>query len=327
MNKQDDILRDKLLRDRQLHNWLLSIGVPEHMQPIAGDASNRRFFRVKWGNSTAIAVDAPPPLENIQAFIDRSTLFAKGQLLRSPACYQAHTEKGFALTEDFGNIMLLEKLQQDEKLLYHCIDALIELQSFAADTATPLYTPALLQEEMQLFNMWLIDIHLGMNIPENLDFSALQNRILQEISTQNTCLVHRDFHSRNLMYCQNFFGVIDFQDACIGSHFYDLASLLRDAYAQVSAIEPYLQYYHEHSTLTHNNLSTSIEQFNWINIQRQLKVAGIFARLHWRDGKANYLPYLPRVLTYLSDSLHMVGEHTWQHWITQIKHALIAQEN
>jgi N-acetylmuramate 1-kinase len=123
---------------------------------------------------------------------------------------------------------------------------------------------------------------------------------------QPQVFVHRDYHSRNLMFYEKHNpGIIDFQDAVIGPVTYDLVSLLRDSYIAWPDKQVYLWLEHYRQLLLSQNLVDNddreqfIRWFDWMGIQRQLKVLGIFSRLNYRDGKSNYLNDIPQTLNYL----------------------------
>jgi aminoglycoside/choline kinase family phosphotransferase len=121
------------------------------------------------------------------------------------------------------------------------------------------------------------------------------NKIYKKLKYKNDTFVHRDFHVSNIMYHKKKLGVIDSQDALIGNPLYDVASLIDDVRIK---LHPALQnklfnYYFKTSKLKKENIQNLKNDFDILSVQRNLKILGIFVRLHKRDGKSNYLKYLP----------------------------------
>lgn len=297
-------------------------------QPASNDASFRRYFRVIFHNSFAqqpagqsfIVMDAPPEKENIGSFIDIATGIEKTGV-NVPHLYAINRTSGFILMSDLGSTAYLSLLDSDsgpeqaDRLYSDAMNALLVLQMgmhsdrFNEMTAAlPDYDADRLQQEMTLLPDWYIKVHCQQAINDNdraiLD-QAMQ-RLIESARAQPQVFVHRDYHSRNLMFYQAHNpGVIDFQDAVIGPITYDLVSLLRDSYiawpeAQVYAwVEQYRQLLIREKLLTTDDKAQFIRWFDWMGIQRQLKVVGIFCRLNYRDGKSNYLNDIPQTLEYL----------------------------
>jgi aminoglycoside/choline kinase family phosphotransferase len=225
-----------------------------------------------------------------------------------PHIHQQNLAQGFLLLEDFGSQNLLDELTpENASLLYEsALDELLKLQTNTCiKTADlPHYDEALLKRELELFYEWFAGKLLNKIIPEAIQTSLNHNLISSALEQPQVC-VHRDYHSRNLMYQANAApGVIDFQDAVIGAITYDLVSLLRDCY--ISWTQPQLDEWiaDYFSRLTQAGLlDCSLAQFNrWFDLmglQRHLKAIGIFARLNLRDGKAGYLKDIPRTMNYV----------------------------
>lgn len=171
----------------------------------------------------------------------------------------------------------------------------------------PIYDEALLQKELDLFPDWYIAKHLQTDLTEKQQ-AALRtvfSRIVQNNLAQPRVLVHRDYHSRNLMVTSPNPGIIDFQDAVHGPITYDLVSLLKDAYIHwdEERILDWAIRYWEKARKARLPVSADFadfyRDFEWMGVQRHLKVLGIFARLNYRDGKAAYLNDIPLVMHYL----------------------------
>lgn len=285
-----------------------------NMQPVSGDASFRRYFRLCYLGSSWIAVDAPANKEDNPTFVKvANDWYKKG--IRVPKVIAYDFEQGFMLLEDFGSTLLWEPLHatnvsssQVSGLYEQAIDQLLEIQQLApADL--PEYSAELLLQEMQLFSHWLCEKLLGIQLgaTEKAMFANAFQRLSEQALKQPQVTVHRDYHSRNLMLrADNSLGVIDFQDAVIGPVTYDLVSLLRDCYVRwpEAKVQELMANYWEKARplgLYLNDWTCFQQDFDWMGIQRHLKAAGIFARLYIRDGKDNYLKDIPNTCQYIVD--------------------------
>lgn len=279
---------------------------------IAGDASNRRYFRLCQGENSFIVAEAPPATENNAAFLAvRDVMAAAG--VRVPVVHAADLDRGYLLLEDLGRRPLLPLLDATtvDRHYRAAFDCLRKLASVAPATLDlPCYDSALLQEELGRFSSWfcqaLLDCAPGEAAGDMLE--ALCHRLVGSAQEQPRVLVHRDFHSRNLMLqADGALAVIDFQDAVVGPVTYDLVSLLRDCYVRWPRQQVIDWAVHYHQTLKERNLLADIEQerflawFDLMGLQRHLKVLGTFARLHLRDGKPGYLQDLPQVVAYVRE--------------------------
>lgn len=297
-----------------LHAWLKSVLNPPQyrLEPASGDASFRRYFRVYHDGTTLIAMDAPPAKEDCRPYIHvAQTLATLG--LNVPRIIEQNLDLGFLLLSDLGSHLYLPALNRDsvDRLYGDALGALATLQACGprADEL-PHYDRALLQREMALFPDWYLEKHRGLQL-NPAQRTALDDNfelLTQAALQQPQVCVHRDYHSRNLMITSvNNPGILDFQDAVIGPVTYDLVSLLRDAYIEWprAQIEDWVRGYHELAVqsgiLQEENELAFLRWFDLMGVQRHLKVVGIFARLHHRDGKSAYLNDIPRVLGYLLD--------------------------
>jgi N-acetylmuramate 1-kinase len=165
----------------------------------------------------------------------------------------------------------------------------------------------MLRRELDLFPDWYVARHLGIVLADaqRTALAVAFAHILANNLAQPCVYVHRDYHSRNLMQSDPNPGVLDFQDAVYGPVTYDLVSLLRDAYV-VWSEEQQLDWairYWESARAARLPVGADFggfwRDFEWMGVQRQLKVLGIFARLYHRDGKDGYLAEMPRVMAYL----------------------------
>jgi aminoglycoside/choline kinase family phosphotransferase len=282
---------------------------PIELHSLGSDAGFRRYFRFSQGPGL-LAVDAPPASEDSNQFIAIAQLIAQ-QEVRSPRVIAADTTLGFLLIEDFGDQLLARALNKNnaDRLYQLTMDNLLKLHKSVDDPALiPRYDRALLRRELEIFSDWFVSQLLGYSLAaterELLDktFTQLEDIALAQPQT----FVHRDYHSRNLILCNNGdLGVIDFQGALWGGLTYDLVSLLRDCYLRWPAqqVTQWALRYRQQAISAGLIDETTSEQeflrwFDWLGLQRHIKVLGIFARLNLRDGKSHYLQDLPLAIRY-----------------------------
>ena len=306
-------------RQHQLINWLEPwLTEPASTQPtlVAGDASFRSYYRLAAEQnrlgSNLIVMDAPPEKESSQRFIQLALSWHQ-QGLRVPYLYSSCEHQGFALLEDFGDQQLMQAVKplaaaEADAYYLQALTQLAELQSVpVADL--PLYSQELLNQEIQLFEHWLIDQLLQIQgLPTGWD--AFKQRLVETALEQPQTLVHRDYHSRNLMVTeQNQLGILDFQDAVLGPCTYDAVSLIRDCYLEwpQNWQQHWLQAFQQ-QTYAHISRERFEYWFDWMGMQRHLKAAGIFARLCLRDNKKSYLQDLPLTLKHLQAALKKYPE-------------------
>lgn len=274
----------------------------------SADASFRRYFRVHLADKTLIAMDAPPSHENCEPFVRIARLFANAGM-HVPEVIAEDLAQGFLLLSDLGDVTYLSQLNDaTAPALYHDASlALIKLQLASKPDVLPNYDEALLTREMQLFPDWYISKHLNITLDDRQqqDLQKMFSLLNQNILAQGQVFVHRDYHSRNLMVCDNNPGVLDFQDAVYGAITYDLVSLLKDAYIswdEEKIIDWSVRYWQaakKQGLPVPADFSEFYRDFEYMGAQRHIKVLGIFARLYHRDGKDGYLKDMPLVMHYL----------------------------
>ncbi|MBU0689147.1 MAG: phosphotransferase [Gammaproteobacteria bacterium] len=299
-------------RQQQLTDWLSSL-FPDHpftLTPASADASFRRYFRATFGDgSTKVVMDAPPQHENCEPFLHIGKLFEQAGT-HVPHVYAQDLTLGFLLLSDLGNTTYLQALQTESpKQLYAAAtDALIKIQLASKPAELPPYDEALLRRELDLFPEWYIGKHLGvtLNDKQKAKLGEVFQRILANNLAQPRVYVHRDYHSRNLMFVKdNNPGILDFQDAVYGPITYDLASLFKDAYIQweeADVIDWLISYWEKARKAglpVHEDFGDFYRDYEMMGVQRHIKVLGIFARLYHRDGKDGYLKDMPQVMEYL----------------------------
>ena len=272
------------------------------IEVASSDASFRRYFRLYQEDKTLILMDSSLEKTSLNPFIDVTKLLESVNL-HAPKIIYEDREKGFLIIEDLGVKNLLDALNQDNfKPLYkECIDEIITMQEIEA-TGLPLYDEQFLKNEMNLMPEWFLKKYLQQDLNEK-EITIIDNTIdliaQKVLSHPQRSFVHRDFHSRNIMNCSPL-GIIDYQDAMNGSIVYDLVSLLKDLYIQFDPkdMDELALYFKEKKTLQVSD-EEFLEWFDFMGLQRHLKVLGIFARLYLRDGKDGYLKDLPLTLDYV----------------------------
>ncbi len=306
-------------RFRALEAWLRAElrESPSSVERASTDASFRRYFRVFAGSRTYIAMDAPPERENSRAFVHVAGLLRESGL-NAPEILARDFERGFLLVTDLGTVPYLAALREENaaRLFGDATSALVKWQLASREGVLPDYDEVLLRREIDLFAEWYLGRHLGVELGAR-DREALETvfaAVLARNLAEPRVFVHRDFMPRNLMVCESNPGVLDFQDAVRGPISYDVTCLLRDAYVswdEELVIDQTVRYW-EKARRAGLPVPADFAQFwrdvEWMGVQRHLKVAGIFARLHYRDGKAGYLEDTPRFLGYLRHAARRYDE-------------------
>jgi len=324
-------------RQQQLATWAaarLAITTPK-LQVVSGDASFRRYFRFQHNNQSIIAVDAPPEHENNLAFQTIGEILYQ-QGLHVPQFHHIDLKQGFILLSDLGDQLYLPTLTSSNADEYYqkAIHALIKIQLTPANQVNhlPCYDAKMLNYELELFNEWFIEqyLELALTPQEQAILKTSFKHLTTNATQQAQTLVHRDYHSRNLMVCgKETPGIIDFQDAVIGPISYDLVSLLKDCYIHWPSqrVKSWVKDYHQAACdagLTDNNFKLFYQQFEWMGMQRHIKVLGIFSRLKIREKKSGYLKDIPVTFKHLLEASQKYTEFTdLQHLlIDKIKPAL-----
>ena len=303
-----------MTRENQIVTWLNnSLKNQEYtINPASSDASFRRYFRIISNNQSYILMDAPPDKENSKPFVDIANILFKAGL-NVPKIHQADLKEGFLLLSDLGNNTYLEKLNHENaSMLYKdAYLALIKIQKNADTLSLKHFDDSLLMQELRLFPDWYLKFHKSyeMNDSENTILHSTFDLLIRNIRSHTEVFVHRDFHSRNLMFCDGEHeknpGILDFQDAVKGSIVYDVVSLFKDAYItweEEQVIDWLIRYWElakKSGFKVQKDFAEFYRDFEWMGVQRHLKVLGIFSRLNYRDHKTNYLNDLPAVENYL----------------------------
>lgn len=304
------------------------------LQPLSGDASFRRYFTGTVDEETYVLVDAPPDKEDSRTFVQVAESFARADI-NVPEIFKADYERGFLCLSFLGDTLLLEKLKTlkaqngitEANVIYQqAFQILLKIQKIQEGSAIllPPFDGGMFQTEMDLFREWFCTGIMGLSLKDNDDdlLDHYFGKLIDAAVNQTQVCVHRDYHSRNLLYQQDGnFGVLDFQDAVIGPITYDLVSLVKDCYIswpKTMIREWALQYANLAQTAGIINSFRDEEflySFDMMGVQRHLKAVGIFSRLYLRDGKPDYLADIPRTLAYIKEVLgdypEMYGLGTW----------------
>lgn len=296
-------------RLEQLQQWLAARFAASSfsLTPASADASFRRYFRVTVAGASWIAMDAPPEREDCRPFV-RVAALLRAAGVNAPEVVAQELKRGFLLLTDLGDTPYLATLNEDnaDRLFGDAIEALLKWQLASREGELPPYDEALLKRECDLFPEWYVARHLGLTLSagEQQTLADMLALVIARNLAQPAVYVHRDYMPRNLMVTDPNPGVIDFQDAVYGPISYDIASLTRDAFVsweEERVIDWTARYWEKakrRGLPVDPDFSVFYRDFEWMGLQRHLKVLGIFARIRYRDGKAGYLEDTPRFMRY-----------------------------
>ena len=276
------------------------------LEPASEDASFRRYFRIREGERSWVAMDAPPEREDCNPFVKVAHLMHDAGL-HVPEIIAQDLSRGYLLLSDLGTTTYLKALNEDnaDALFGDAIDALVKWQRASRPGVLPPYDEALLRRELDLFPEWYLGRHLGLDAnAERALLEPVFARLVRAALDQPGVYVHRDYMPRNLMVSEPNPGVLDFQDAVYGPITYDVVSLFRDAFIswpEARVIDWSVRYWErarKAGLAVADDFAAFYRDFEWMGLQRHLKVIGIFARIHYRDGKPGYLDDTPRFFEY-----------------------------
>ena len=305
----------------QAHEFLAACGwAGARIEPLAGDASFRRYFRVIDGGRSAVLMDAPPAREDVRPFVAVAEwLHSVG--LSAPEILARDMEHGLLLLGDFGDWRLREMLDANpslERELYElATDVLIHLHKHPAMAGLPIHGMKQWLEELSLFTDWYCPA-LGLSV--NVDgYRAAWMEALEPVEKDGLgpVTVLRDYHAENLMLVRGregvrHFGLLDFQDALVGHPAYDLASVLEDARRDVSP-EVERAMIDRYTAATGN--AEAFERAYWaLAAQRNTRILGVFTRLWKRDNKPHYTAFQPRMWGLLERDLERPGLEPVKLW-------------
>ena len=301
----------------------------KNLVAIRSDASFRKYYRLE--NNILVMDAAPERGESVSKFSEIATILHSFNL-SAPKIIDVNNKEGFILLEDFGDKIFSTYMNKENKMnLYKkAIDVLIDIKIKSNQNKSSLsklttYNFEELYRESILFIEWFIEQKLRMQISEKKreEFYQILQQAFLNIKSQNDTLVLRDYHVDNLILKDHKeplkqVGLIDFQDALLGSSFYDLASLLEDVRMPLNENEKeeLLKYY---INMTNENYETVLREINFFSLQRNLKILGIFNRLSIRDGKARYLEYLPATFKFIKSNLKSSLFFDMKKWIEELQ--------
>ncbi|MBS0345800.1 MAG: phosphotransferase [Proteobacteria bacterium] len=308
-------------RRQQLQAWIAAEfpGRAFELAPASADASFRRYFRLTFADDpvSLIVMDAPPSHEDCRPYIKVAELFGAAGV-HVPQIIKHDLEQGFLLLSDLGSTTYLQALTKDNahNLYAEALGALMSIQLSSKPGVLPEYDRELLQREMELFPVWYVSRHKGITLTDKQAQQLYEvfDRVLDVNLSEPKVYVHRDYHSRNLMQSTPNPGVLDFQDAVYGPLTYDLVSLLKDAYVHWDedfTLDLLARYWETARSLglpVREDFADFHRDYEYMGVQRHIKVLGIFARLYHRDGKDGYLKDMPLVLHYLRKTCERYGE-------------------
>jgi len=305
-----------------------------NIEPMIGDASFRKYDRVKTPITTYVLMDSPPEHYSTEPF-ERIAHWLRENNLSAPQIFHKDTENGFLLLEDFGDILLQHMLAENRKTHYiRAMDLLIELHKITPPAWLPYYSNEILLKEIEIFTDYYVPTFAPAkewsyprrycNPSESVDqeniktasevvdwsdnkqeYLTIWSRGLDRLPDLGTVVVLRDYHVQNLMHIEGVesLGILDFQDAVIGSPIYDVVSILEDAREDVDFefANEIFEYYL--SQMPHINPEDARLAYDILGAQRNIRILGVFARKKIRDGSDNYLHLIPRVLKYVSRDL------------------------
>ncbi len=307
-------------RIRALSAWLATTlaGAEFRLETASADASFRRYFRVFLAEGTRVAMDAPPDREDSRPFLHVARLMHEAGL-HAPAILAHDLAQGFLLLEDLGTRSYLAALREErevDRLFGDATSALVRWQAASRAGELPEYDEALLRRELMLFPDWYLARHRGVTLSpaQREALEGVFRAILAVNLAEPRVYVHRDFMPRNLMVCDPNPGILDFQDAVHGPISYDVACLFRDAFIswdEERVLDGTIRYW-EKARAAGLPVRAEFAEFwrdvEWMGLQRHLKVLGIFARLHHRDGKAGYVEDAPRFMGYVRHTVDRYRE-------------------
>ena len=301
----------------------------KNLVAIKSDASFRKYYRLE--NNILVMDAASEKGESVSKYSEISEILHSFNL-SAPKIIDVNKKEGFILLEDFGEKIFSKYMNKENKkdLYKKAIDVLIDIkikshQNKSSLSKLAIYDFEELYRESILFIDWFIEQKLRLQISNKKrdEFYQILHQAFLNIKSQNDTLVLRDYHVDNLILKDHKeplkqVGLIDFQDALLGSSFYDLASLLEDVRMPLNENEKeeLLKYY---INMTNENYETVLREINFFSLQRNLKILGIFNRLSIRDGKVRYLEYLPATFNFIKSNLKSSLFLDMKKWIEELQ--------
>jgi hypothetical protein len=294
---------------------------------IPGDAGQRSYFRVSTKEKSFVIMDCPPSYCSVQPFIDMA-IFLRENKFSAPKIVEQDVENGFLLLEDFGtlnikNYLLADKTRLKETYLL-MLDLLVALQKKEPPANLAKVTNETLLAELKIFVDWYMPhaYKRELNAEELEEFISIWRNILEKQTIKQRGIVLRDYHVENMMHLEqkkstHKLGLLDFQDALIGSPVYDLVSVLEDARIDVTRSDAlyYAEYFAQKKKI---DVESLFIDYHILGAQRNCRILGVFARKAMRDNDNNYLQYIPRVLKYLKYDLSHAALAPLKQWFERL---------
>jgi len=291
----------------KIEAWLEEIDCEGELYPVTADASLRKYYRLKSSMHSGIVMDSSEQKESLSPFLEMNLrLYEAG--VRVPKIFTYNKKEGFVFMEDLGSGHLFEKIEEGDFETYYdkAIETIIKMQHTETE-GLPRYDAGFLRFEMDLMQTWYLEKYLVLTLDETQQYivsDTLESITAEVLSQPQDVFVHRDYHSRNIMLspCNDELVVIDYQDARVGAVTYDLVSLLRDVYVELDSnvLKTMALRFRDSKGLEVDD-ETFMRWFDFMGLQRHIKILGIFARLYLRDGKEGYLKNIPLTLKYIVD--------------------------
>lgn len=308
-----------------LRQWVaaqLAVPVTQmQWQPLSGDASFRRYFRCRVAQDSWMVALAPPATEKNHEFVHIARMLEQAGVL-APQVIAVNYDHGYILQNDFGDVLLRQKLDADsvDRWYGKAMQQLQQMLFIPAEelAGLPGYDTSALFLELSYFKTWFLEAMLeySCSAADELMLQQFFDGLIESALAQPQVFVHRDYHCRNIMVTPDQqLATIDFQDAVCGPVSYDLVSLLRDCYVvwPASQVRGWVKSYWQR---LYGNGVVDVQEpvfqrwFDLMGLQRHIKVLGVFARLSLRDGKHGYLNDLPTVIRYVQSvaAQHVMAE-------------------
>ena len=325
MSNNRETLRNSFLTKHNLTNYKI--------EALPQDASNRKYFRLSNNDTSYILMDAPPKQENMPQFIHVNEILT-GINLSAPEILYSDTENGFLVSQDFGNNTYKELLDDkkeenihlDEKKLYErAIDSLAHLQQNCSKPSLPNFSERKFIDETMVFIDWYVDVLNGSRVSPSMTnkYREILSHLFNQVKNFQNVMVLRDFHSQNIFWLEDEIGIkkvglIDFQDAVIGSPIYDIVSLLQDARRDVSeeivtsSISRYIKSFPNYSR------KDIMMVYSILGLQRNLRIIGLFTKLAMKNKNTNYLSLLPRVWKFVHYNLKHPILLPMRNWLEEV---------
>ena len=276
------------------------------LKKISGDASFREFYRIQKGSKSSIIVLAKKDkFKNLIIYSLVNKILNINGIL-APKLLNSFKNKNIIEITDLGKISFYDFIKSKKNKLSNykkLIDIIIKMQKIKLKNKYNFkdnkikfekYNIYNLHKESDLFFDWYLRYLFNKKKSRQIKNKVRKelNRLYKRLNLRNDCFTHRDFHASNIMMCKGRLGLIDSQDAIIGNPIYDVASLIDDVRIKIpqKTKEKLFNYYLKKTRFKKQDLKND---FDTLSVQRNLKILGIFVRLHIRDKKSNYLKFLP----------------------------------